>query len=254
MNQGIYSSAAGGFLQQMRMDVLANNLANVDTPGYKPDVFMARLREAEAVEDGPRTWSNSLLDRMGGGVFAHKTTTDFRPGPIELTGNPLHMAIHGKGFFTVRGSDGQTFLTRAGDFARAADGRLVTANGRHEVLNDGGSPIVIEGSTANLRVLPDGTIVRGNVPVDRVGLRDVPENARGQLRKAGENLYRFFGQGQLTPAEGSVESGAVEGAAVNPATEMVSMIEASRRFEFNMRLLQFHDQMMESYVRVGRPA
>src|SRR5690606_13828713 len=139
MPYGLYISAEGAMAQSRRMDVLSNNLANADSPGFKRDVAMFRARFAEAIERGQQQPGTGAIDDIGGGVLIEATITDFSPGPLKSTGIDSDFAVDGPGFFVVR-KDGHDFLTRAGNFLIHNDGSLVTPEG-HEVLDEGGSPI-----------------------------------------------------------------------------------------------------------------
>src|SRR6185369_8802982 len=129
MVYGIYQSAAGLQINQHRQDVLANNLANIETVGFKPDLALARERMIASREGGnDPSLSNSTLNGMTGGTVAAPTFTSFIPGAVEPTGRPLDVALQGDGFFAVQDGDTKRY-TRDGRFMFDADGRLVTVGG-----------------------------------------------------------------------------------------------------------------------------
>src|SRR5436309_14554618 len=117
MPYGMYISAEGAAAQAQRLEVIANNLANVDTPGFKQDVPTFQARFSEAIQKGQARSGDRSMNDIGGGVKIVSTQTDHSMGELKHTGNDLDLAINGKGFFHVRGDDGETYLTRAGDFA-----------------------------------------------------------------------------------------------------------------------------------------
>src|SRR5687767_1053211 len=104
MIYGLYASASGVLSNSYRQDVIANNIANAETVGFKRDlaVFQERRTAAQRAGLSPRRWSNPALERLGGGVGAAATYVDLSAGELETTGRPLDLAIHGEGFFAVR--------------------------------------------------------------------------------------------------------------------------------------------------------
>src|SRR4051812_37307814 len=130
MLYGLYQSAAGIQSSSYRQDVIANNIANAETAGFKRDIalFDQRLTEAQTRRGAPGSDTNSLLENLGGGLLAHPTLVDTRQGDLEPTGNPLDVAIEGKGFFLVKNTKGEKFLTRNGQFSTDRVGNLILAN------------------------------------------------------------------------------------------------------------------------------
>ncbi|MDQ7781132.1 MAG: flagellar hook-basal body complex protein, partial [Planctomycetota bacterium] len=111
MISGIYDAAAGAITQDARVDMIANNLANLSTPGFARDQMVFRARLAEALEDGPYAFHNNVLDTMGGGLFIDRTYFDPTPGPISYTERVLDVAMEGEGYFEV--TDGnKVYYTR----------------------------------------------------------------------------------------------------------------------------------------------
>ena len=129
MQYGLYVSAAGALANSYRQDVIANNLANVETVGFKRDLALFTSRRTEAEETGQRRNTTALLEGLGGGLFALPTYTDFSPGGLEDTGRDYDVAIKGQGFFQVN-KNGETFYTRDGCFALNQANELVTLSGQ----------------------------------------------------------------------------------------------------------------------------
>jgi len=242
MPYGLYLSADGAHAQSTRLEVIANNLANVDTVGFKRDLAVFQARHAEAIEQGLEAPGSGSISDIGGGIMVRQTKTDFSQGPMKRTGDRLDMAIRGEGFFVVR-KDEQEYLTRAGNFRLTSAGELITQNG-DPVLNDAGSPIVITDNQWD--VTPAGAIRQAG-SLQYLAL--VKPESLGDLVKVGENLFRALADPQSVPlAQRSVASGYVELSGVQPTTEMVELIEASRAVEANVRMMQTQDQTLSGLV------
>ena len=249
MLYGLYLSANGIVTSSHKQDVVANNLANSESTGFKRDVatFQQRLTEA-AVRRRPDL-TNPLLEKLGGGIFASPTLTDNRQGDLDSTGNPLDVAIQGDGYFAVR-DKGESRLTRNGQFAVDRKGRLILSNGEGQpVLDPAGRPIQIApGKPATIG--PDGTVSQGGQPVGRVGLFDVAD--RNQLVKRGGTLLAHPGQ-SLVPGAGALRSEYVERANVDPATELAELMETQRQLEANANMIRYQDQTLGRLVNeVGK--
>jgi flagellar basal-body rod protein FlgF len=245
MPYGMYISAEGAQAQAMRMEVIANNLANVDTAGFKGDVITFRSRFAEAIEEGLADAGDGSIDDIGGGVTIESVRTDFSPGPLRQTDIDTDFAVAGDGFFAVQ-KDGATHLMRAGNFKLTSAGQLVTQEGA-TVLNDSGGPIVIDSDLGPWQLAQDGTITQAGTMVSLLGLRKPV--SLGDLAKVGENLFRPLAETvPVSATERNVMQGYLEGSAINPTREMVAMIKTSRAFEANTRLIQHQDQLISALV------
>ena len=245
MPYGMYISAAGANAQSERMQILSNNLANVDTPGFKRELAIFQARHAEAIERGEAVAGLKGIDDVGGGVRLAESLTDFAPGAVRQTGMKSDMAIDGDGFFLVA-KDGEQFLTRAGNFHFSANGELQTTQG-HAVLSADGEPVVIDPSNPAWQAFEDGSIQQ--LGGARTYLALVKPQSLGDLVKAGENLFSPLADvGDVPAQERSVKSGYLELSGVKPAGEMMELIETSRAYEANIRLIQNHDSMLESLL------
>ena len=241
MIYGMYMSSMGAMTNMARHASIANNLANTETTGYKPETvtFRSLLAESELLP-GKRPQANELMEKIGGGVWMNSTPTVFEPGPIRSTGNPLDMAIRdSNGFFQIE-RDGQVFLSRAGEFTLNPNGEITTPDGQGRLLDDNGAPITITGP---VEVSKNGTICRSGTDdvVARVGLVRVDNPAK--LEKTGENMFSLH-EATITGSDVKMESGALEGSAVEPVNEMVAMIEATRAYEANMKFIQIQDDTL----------
>jgi flagellar basal body rod protein FlgG len=229
---GMAISAQGALAQSAKVDVIANNLANTATVGYRRDTisFSANLKTAMA------------FDRA--------------PGDLDVTRRPLDLAIHGSGYFTVRDLEtGAAYYTRAGNFNIDSSGRLVTADGRCQVVASDGRGIALDPASAgSLRVSEDGTLYQGEVENGQlVGVVEFEDVAR--LAKRGDNLVENRGSA-LGGAPGSrIQQGTLERSSVNPVLEMAEMTKALRALEANLQMLRIQDATLERTVNeFARPA
>lgn len=245
MPYGLYLSAEGAHVQDLRMRVIANNLANVDTVGFKRELATAQARYAQAIEDGLVSPGLGHPEDVGGGVMVRQTRTDFSPGPMRKTDLPTDFAIEGDGFFLVRKGN-ETFLTRAGNFRLTSAGRLQTQQGG-DVLDDSGAPITIDPAAGPWRTSPNGGIMLAGG--DTFQLAIVKPESLDQLVKVGENLFRSEGRVNPVPLEERrVAGGYLEMSAVRPTQEMIALIETSRIMEANLSMMKSQDQMLSGLV------
>jgi len=244
MPYGLYLSAAGANAQSHRLDVLSHNLANVSTPGFKPHLSVLKARNSAAVENGEVLSGTGGIDDIGGGVAIQPTITQFSQGAIRATGSETDFAINDTESFFVVSRDGQQMLTRAGNFLFNNQGQLVSENG-DLVLGNGGNPITIN-TTQPYRVTPDGGIEQG-------GEKQVLMLARpreiGDLTRMGDNLYRPLGAvDPVLPENRKLVNGHLEQSAIQPTAAMMELIDASRAYEANVRMIQNQDSVMGTLI------
>jgi flagellar basal-body rod protein FlgF len=243
MEYGLYVSAAGADSQQQRMEVLSHNLANVDTPGFKEEMAILQARDSRAVRDHLVSPGTGTINDLGGGVSMAETVTNFQPGTLKQTGGKWDMAIHGEGFFVVDNGEEQ-LLTRAGDFHVDLFGRLLTQQG-HSVLSSEGAPIVVNPNLPT-RLHKDGWLQHSGGG-EFMGL--AKPQSLGDLARVGENLFRPLAPLQAVPLDQRrVESGFLEISDVRPARAMLELIETSRAYEANVKMIQHHDQATASLI------
>ncbi len=245
MPYGLYLSAEGAFAQGKRLEVIANNLANVDTVGFKRELAVCQARYAEAVEQGLQSPESGAIEDIGGGMRVRETKTDYAIGPLKETGIPTDVAVKGpRGFFVVQKGD-ETFLTRAGNFQITSRGELTTQQG-YPVLNEAGVPVRINPNDPTWQITASGA-VRQAAGAQNLAL--VEPQSLEDLERVGENLFRPLSQPEpLAAAERSVAPGFLEGSAVKPATEMTALIEASRALEANVNLMKSQDEMLGGLI------
>lgn len=219
MERGLYIAASGMVAEQTRQDLIANDMANTGTAGYKADRASQRAFGEVLLEN---TKTDRLIGPIGQGVTIDRQATDWTGGPLKITEEPLDFAVNGEGFFTVRGQDGQTQYTRNGRFTAANDGTLTTTTGE-TVLGKNGQP---------LRVAADGAVDPNQL---QVTLLDNP-------RKAGEGFVTGTPTGNAPI--GTVKSGALEGSGVDAARTMTDMIASMRAFEAGQKVIRTIDDTL----------
>lgn len=259
MNYGLYLSASGVLTNTYRQDVFANNLANVNTVGFKPDLPTVAQRLPEAQEDlTPFGTANELLDRLGGGVLAGQQRTSFAAGPVEQTGRPLDAALTDTtSFFAVEQTDPQTGeasvrLTRDGRFAVNNEGFLVSTTGQR-ILGPGDQPIALAPNEATT-ILPDGRIQQNGADVGALQIATV--NNPETLQKAGANLFAFTGDDPRTAnLNPNLRPGALETSGTNAIATMMQIMATTKAATSNARLIEYHDTLMDRAVNtLGRVA
>jgi len=257
MEMSMYSAVFGALSTEMRLNLSANNLANVNTTGYKRDrvSFEDTFRRfAHDYDMDPRTNLREdevfpRSDNIAAPRLAEQKI-DFSQGGLALTGNPLDLSIQGPGFFKVQ-NGGTTYYTRNGAFHRSAEGLLVTDQ-NYPVLGVGGPIEVPEGKT--LSVDPNGNISVDGAPAGQVAVVTV-QNPEA-MQKFGSNLFTAASGSQLR--EGALEEGVTQVAQgylekpnVEVVQEMVSMIETQRSFEAYQKIMSSSNELDTKAIRTG---
>jgi len=239
MNYGMYLSAASLQVGHLRMDVLANNMANINTTSFKPDVAVVRTRRPAPVElNLPSNLTIPVLDDIGGGLSPDGTYTDFAQGPIVRTGQELDVALQGDGFFAVQVDD-EVRYTRDGRFTRDREGYLATAANGYRVLDDSGRPILLQ--PGDVTIDARGWVHAGGA---EAALNIIAFRNPSALRKAGNNTFIAGDQAGATASTASVNQRFLEGSRVEPTRTLVDMITAQRTYEASARLIQSSDSML----------
>jgi flagellar basal-body rod protein FlgG len=237
---------AGSALQPMldRLEVIANNLANIHTTGFKRDSAFARVLQTA---EGNRTRGN--VEK-----FDSEQYTDFTEGSLTQTNNPLDFAIQGRGFFAVETPQGARF-TRNGNFMLSVDGTVTTQNG-YPVLGTNGRL-----QLPNLQRLAQGQIAvsqQGEITVDKqaVGaLRVVSFDNLAGLKKEGNSIFSASGDARMLDLDKNltaVRQGFLEESNVDGIEEMITMIELTRNFESSQRVIQQQDATLDKALEIGR--
>ena len=225
MDRMIYLSMAGAKAAMQRQDVLANNLANVSTNGFRAE--LQAFRAVPVRGDGASTRAYALETTIGYNADA---------GPVQATGRNLDVAMKGNAWLAVQALDGTEAYTRAGSIDVNAEGLMVLRNGL-QVLGDGG-PITVP-PNAEVQIGSDGTVTakQGNQrPVNVGRLKLVTPEA--PMTRGEDGLFRAEDGGLPADPNARLQDGALEGSNVSPVETMVGMIAAARQFEQQMKLLQ----------------
>jgi flagellar basal-body rod protein FlgF len=227
METPTYIALSRQMVLRNQMDVVANNIANASTPGFKAEMMLMSEVELPAERGVDLSYVQDFA-----------TARDFSPGSLRATGNPLDLAVQGDGFFAVQTPDGVRY-TRVGRFQLDADGTLVTSQG-YPVLG-GGGPITLDPDDGPVNVAEDGSIstdraIGGQQQVIAGKLDLVDFADRGKLTPAQDNLFDPNGQ-QPTEATGKIAQGMLEESNVRPIIEMTNLIEVTRNYQSMQRFL-----------------
>jgi flagellar basal-body rod protein FlgF len=246
MIYGLYHSAAGMMTQEYRENVIANNLANADTVGFKQEVatFAERNTASEAGErQGP---SAPDLQSLSGGLWLGRTQTDFSQAGLTQTDNSTDVALDGPGFFAVE-ANGHTLYTRDGRLMKDADGFLRSAADGAPVLNAVGTPIIMNPRGGQPTFDEDGRIWQDGGLVGQLQIVDFADER--VLRHAGNGRFDAGGA-ETIPSLARVQPGYVERSGVEPVRELVNMIETSRAYQLNAQMLSLQDQSAGRLISV----
>lgn len=234
MLEGLYTAAAGLAAEQVQLDAIGNDLANVNTEGYKSErVAFNDLLYNQVKVAGTETTAGSGANAE---IIGHSQAQ----GALKETGDPLDLAIEGPGYFEVTAPNGSIALTRAGSFGVDASGTIVTAAGERLspsiTLPKGASP-------SELRIAADGTVTLGARTLGQITLVDVP--SPGHLAALGGDLLEpNAASGSPKPAAGRIHQGALEQSNVDLGTEMTGLVTTERAFQMDSTAIQNESQMM----------
>lgn len=257
MNPALWAAKTGLDAQQTRLAVTSNNLANVSTSGFKKgrgvfeDLMYQNIRQVGAATSQDTQAPSGL--HLGTGVRVVATEKLYTQGSLSQTGNPLDLAIEGRGFFQIQMPDGATTYTRDGSFQLNPQGQLVTSSGYTLqpgiTIPDGAQSISIgKDGTVSARVLGQPTPVQvGQLQladfINPAGLEPLGENLLAESAASGAPQAGTPGQNGL----GTAFQGALESSNVNVVEELVNMIETQRAYEMNSKAISTTDQML-AYV------
>jgi len=243
MDNALYVGLSRQMVLRRQMDIIANNIANSDTNGFKFESLMTKESTAE------KAFSVGISDPVKF-VADAGVARDFGQGGLRRTDAPLDLAVEGQGFFKINTKDGERF-TRDGRFRTDDTGRLTTQAGA-PVADDGGGEITIDPQKGQVTVAPDGTVSQGAERIGKVGVFTFADLS--VLEKSGDNLFQNTSNQQPAPAaDAKVRQGMLEGSNVNSVLEITRMIEVSRAYEQTTQMMAAEAELARSAIsRLGQ--
>jgi flagellar basal-body rod protein FlgG len=263
MLRALYTAVTGANSQQLNIDVISNNIANVNTTGFKKsraefqDLLNQTLRSPGAITDQGTILPVGI--QVGLGVKTSATQRVFAPGSIVETGNALDVAINGDGFFQVQLEDGSLAYSRDGNLKRDANGQLVTTDGYIvqpgiTIPNDATDIVIGSNGTVSVKQTGQNQLSQvGQIQLAKfansAGLEDIGRNLYRASAAAGDPIQGVAGQGDF--ANASIEQGRIENSNVQLVEEITRMIMAQRAFEANTNVIKTADQVLERVNNIG---
>lgn len=235
MENSIYLGLSRQMTLSMDMQIIANNVANMSTPGYRGQnlVFEEYLSDPRGADDELSFVQNKSQ---------YDTT---KAGPVKATENPLDIALNGPGFIGVEGGDGQTLYTRAGNFTLNAEGTLLSSSGA-PVAGQGGGEITIPAGSTEIKIDEKGMVSNQDGQLGQIMIVEF-ENPQ-TLEPRGDNTY-FTDSATMDAANTVVKQGYLEGANISPVLEMTRMIETMRTFQQVQNTLQTEHERLRGAIQ-----
>jgi flagellar basal-body rod protein FlgG len=263
MLRALFTAVTGANSQQINMDVVSNNIANVNTTGFKKaraefqNLLSQTLRTPGAITDQGTVNPSGI--QVGLGVKTSATQRMFLQGSIVQTGNPLDLAINGDGFLQVQMDDGSFGYTRDGNLKRDANGQVVTSDGhiiQPALTIPADATEIVIGTNGTISVKQSGQTALTQVGqltmtkfANNAGLEEIGKNIYKQTPASGDPITGVAGQGDFAGV--SVEQGFTESSNVQLVEEITRLIMAQRAFEANTKVITAADQMLERVNNIG---
>lgn len=243
MDNALYVGLSRQMTLRRELDIVANNIANANTTGFKVEDLMVHTEQAKPAKtlDG----SSPVKFVLDTGV-----ARDFTQGAMTKTGGDFDLAIEGKGFFRVQTAGGDRY-TRDGRFTTNPEGQLVTQSG-HPVLDDGGGALTIDPTLGPVAIGKDGIVTQGAIRVGKLAV--VRPDDLSSMAKDGDNLYRNTANTTLQPApDAVVHQGMLEASNVQPVIEITKLIEIQRAYEGVAKMMDNTSELSRTAVeRLGK--
>lgn len=259
MIDALYIASSGLRTEQTLIDVISNNVANINTPGFKKSrVSFADVSYHDAVVNTLKASDSDPGHMVGGGTRIAATHAQFSDGDLKLTNNPLDVAISGDGFLEVTTATGETQYTRAGQLTVDKDGYLATVDGNRlsagiQIPADALKVTISETGEVQVQVPGEAQPVSsGHLQLARFvnaeGLKPMGNNAYQATQESGEAVYGQPGEGGM----GTLRQGFVEISNVDMADEMTNLVVAQRAYQLNARVIQAADQVLDTIDNLRR--
>jgi flagellar basal body rod protein FlgG len=253
--RGLYTAASGAIVAQANVDVIANNLANVSTSGFKRAVMQVEAGQKSSIyrdqidpgSSGERMRGiavHALVGQLGFGSQIYDTPTVFDQGAIQQTGNSLDVALSGPGFLAVNDAAGTTSYVRGGSFVVNAQGVLVTADG-DKVLGSDRKPIVLP-AQGEVQIDHSGSVSANGTAVGQLGIYEFANLAA--VRPEGSSKFTNAGTAPAAAANTTVLQGAQEKSNADVVSSMVALISNERWFDANEKMIQTQDTATGSAI------
>jgi flagellar basal-body rod protein FlgF len=244
MDNALYVGLSRQMTLRRELDIVANNIANANTTGFKVEKLMVRTEPAKPARTAGG--ANPVKFVLDDGV-----ARDFGQGALTQTGSDFDLALEGQGFFKVSTAGGERY-TRDGSFTMAPDGKLVTQNGQ-SVLDEGGGEILLDPLKGPVTIARDGTVSQGAELLGKIAV--VRPTDLASFRKDGDNLYRNTTNDtpQAAP-DAAIHQGMLEASNVQSITQITKLIEVSRAYESVAKMMDQTSELSRSAVeRLGKP-
>ncbi|MDD3172814.1 MAG: flagellar hook-basal body protein [Herbinix sp.] len=256
MVRGLYTAYTGMANEQKRLDIIANNLANSATVGYKEDNATNQSFDdvlTIKIRDESENFNNRSIGNMSLGVKLGEAYTNYGQGSLRQTSNTYDFALEGNGFFTLSVTDKagnvSTQYTRNGSFTMTKDGHIVDEDGNY-LMGEGGE-IVVPTDATDVKVDKSGAIYADGAYVDTLQISDFEDY--DYLSKIGDTRYEALDGAVETTSNASIQQGYTEQSNVNVVSEMVEMISVTRAYEANQKVIKTVDQTLDLAVNsVGK--
>lgn len=243
MDNVLYVGLSRQMVLQHEIDVIANNVANVDTSGFKVEALMVQADPEKMKQSPGSPLNNSVNFPLDAGVVR-----DFTQGELKPAGGPLNLAVQGEGFFKVQTAAGERY-TRDGGFTLDAQGRIVTAGG--DPLQGDGGDITLDPLKGPPSISADGTVSQNGQVIGKVALVTFP--SLSALTKQGSGQFSNDTNVSPTPADGKVRQGMLEQSNVQPITQITRLIQVSRAYENVSQMMDQTGQLSTSAIdRLGK--
>lgn len=248
MVRGLYTAWTGMVNEQKRLDIVSNNLANASAIGYKKDSVTNQSFDHHLmikIKDASESFHDRPVGAMSLGVKLGEVYTDHEQGSLRQTGNTYDLALEGKGFFKVavmdRNGNESVEYTRDGSFHITREGNIVDADGNRLLGEAGEITVPVDAGTVSID--SDGSIYADGVYMNRISVVDIEDY--NYLKKIGNTRYQLVEGGEETDSTASVHQGFTEQSNVQAVSEMVNMINITRAYEANQKIIQTIDGTLE---------